>query len=131
MIFVHFRRLFAGAVVAALSFGSLSFAAQAADAPDATRKLEDMVRAFDEMAVKVNGSRASELARWTGPIYLAIADTPGMERVSADAEALVRNLAQLARVPVHRVAANDPRRNFSIVGSTRDSKGATPCLSQV
>ncbi len=131
MIFGHFRRLFAGAVVAALAFGSMAPASHAADASDVRQKLEDMVRAFDEMAVKVNGSRATELARWTGPIYLAIANTPGMERVSAEAEALVRNLAQLARVPVHRVAANDPRRNFSIVASTRDSSGTTPCVSQV
>src|SRR5690349_17999098 len=128
MILSNFRRLFAGAMVAAIAFASISPASNAADISDPRQKLEDMVRAFDEMALKVNGSRATELARWTGPIYLAIADTPGIERVSAEAEALVRNLAQLARVPVHRVAVNDPRRNFSIVGSTRDSKGSTPCL---
>ena len=131
MILSNYCRRFAGAMVVAMAMGSMSIASRAADASDAPQKLEDMVRAFDEMAIKVNGSRASELARWTGPIYLAIADTPGMERVAAEAEALVRNLAQLARVPVHRVAANDPRRNFSIVGSKRDGNGGTPCLSQV
>jgi hypothetical protein len=131
MIFINLSRLFAGAMAVALACGFLPSASQAADAPDSIRKLEDMVLAFDEMAVKVNGSRATELARWTGPIYLSIADTPGMERVSAEAEALVRNLAQLAQVPVHRVAANDRRRNFSIVASSRDGTGSTPCVSQV
>ncbi len=131
MIFVDFRRLFAGAMAVALAFAPLTSASHAADAAGATQKLEDMVRAFDEMALKVNGSPATELARWTGPIYLSIADMPGVEQVSAEAEALVRNLAQLAGVPVHRVAANDRRRNFAIVPSTRGAAGSTPCLSQV
>jgi hypothetical protein len=131
MILTYFRQLFAGALAAAIAFGSISPASHAADTSDATSKLEDMVRAFDEMAIKVNGSRAAELARWTGPIYLAIAETSGMERIAATAEALVRELAQVAQVPVHRVAANDPRRNFSIVASWRDGTGSTPCLSQV
>lgn len=131
MILSNLHRLFAGAMAAVVALGSAYHASHAADAPGTAQTLEDMVRAFDEMALKVNGSRATELARWTGPIYLAIADTPGIEQVSADAEVLVRDLAQLARVPVYRVALNDRRRNFSIVASARDASGATPCVSQV
>ena len=131
MFFTDFRRVFAGALTAAVALGSLATTSHAADAPEALYKLEDMTRAFGEMAMQVNGQRVGQLARWTGPIYLAIADTPGMEHVAADAEALVRSLAQVARVPVHRVAADDRRRNFSIMASVRDASGNIPCVSQV
>jgi hypothetical protein len=131
MPFIPFRHIGAGVLAAFLSFGAMNVATQAADAPNKRQALEEAVRAFDEMAMRVNGGRATELARWTGPIYLAIADTPGIDRVAADVETLVRNLASVAKVSVERVSVNDPRRNFFVRASTRGSNGSTPCQSAV
>lgn len=125
------RHIVAGAFAVLFAVGAASPASQANDTEAKMRKLEDLVRAFDETALRVNGSRVDELARWTSTIYLAIADTPGIERVAGDIEGLVRKLAGVARVGVERVAVNDPRRNFYVRASTRESNGAHPCLSAV
>ena len=54
-----------------------------------------------------------------------------MERVAGEAERMVRALASVARVNVERVPASDPRRNFYIKASSRDSNGRNPCFSAV
>ncbi|MBX3501459.1 MAG: hypothetical protein KF889_18620 [Alphaproteobacteria bacterium] len=125
------RHISAGVLAAGLAVSAIIPVTHATDAPDQSRRLEELVRAFDESAMRVNGSRAQELARWTGTIYLAIADTPGLERVAGEAENMVRTLAAFTRVNVERVAVSDPRRNFLIKASTRESNGRTPCLSAV
>lgn len=125
------RQFAAGALAACVVAGAIIPTSHATDAPDQSRRLEEMVRAFDEAAMRVNGSRAQELARWSGTIYLAIADTPGIERIAGEAERMVRTLASLARVNVERVAVSDPRRNFYIKASARDSNGRNPCFSAV
>jgi hypothetical protein len=125
------RHVAAGAAAVWVAAGAIIPTSHAADAPDQIRKLEEMVRAFDQTAMKVNGARARELARWRGTIYLAIASTPGIEHVAGQAERMVRTLAAVARVHVERVAVNDPRRNFHIKASARNSNGRTPCFSAV
>jgi hypothetical protein len=129
----HFmvRNVIAGLLAALVSIAAFSPGSHAADTNAQLRKLEDLAAAFDESALRVNGSRVQELARWTGTIYLAIADTPGIERVAGDIEALVGRLATVARVGVERVAVNDKRRNFYVRASTRESNGSHPCLSAV
>ena len=118
----------------ALVASPISFADQAvaiSGAADGLGTLEETFRAFRESAMRVNNIRATELARWTGPIYLAFADTPGLERVRPEVEAAVTALAAVAKVPVERVAASDPRVNFIVRASGRNSMGNTRCFTTI
>lgn len=130
MILDSLRRF---AVTTAVVLSSLSLVApvQASDAPDRQKQLEEVFGAFKDAAMRVQTSRAMELARWTSPIYLAFSDTPGLERARTDVEITVSTLASLVKVPVERVAANDPRVNFLVRASTRNAAGATPCYTVI
>lgn len=105
-------------------------AGHAGDAP-ARLSLTDVANAFEDAALRVNTLPATELARWTGPIYLAISDAPGMGNVAADVEASVRGLAAIARVPVMRVNGRDPRANFVVRPNAGAVAGRSPCRSSV
>ena len=96
---------------------------------DSLRTLEDTYHAFQETAMRVNNVRATELARWHGPIYLAYGE--GVDRARPEVEAMVGSLAALAQVRVERVAANDPRVNFLVRASVRNSMGNTRCFANI
>ncbi|HKU97859.1 MAG TPA: DUF2927 domain-containing protein [Vineibacter sp.] len=93
--------------------------------------LEGVARAFDDAALRVNTAPATELARWTSPIYLAIAGDAGMSGIAAEAEAAVRTLAAIAQVPVTRVAWHDARANFLVRPGSGDGVSKSPCRSTV
>lgn len=105
-------------------------ASNAGDEPERL-SLTDVANAFDDAALRVNTAPATELARWTGPIYLAISDAPGMSTVTTDVEASVRVLAAIARVPVTRVDWHDQRANFVVHPSAATTAGRSPCRSSV
>ncbi len=96
---------------------------------DSLRTLEDTFRAFQDTAMRVNNVRATELARWNGPIYLAYAE--GVERARPEVDAMVGTLATMAKVPVERVSASDPRVNFLVRASVRNSMGNTRCFAHI
>jgi len=91
--------------------------------------LPDAAGAFDDAALRVNDSQPADLVRWTGPIYLAIAEGEGMQAIAAEVEASVRTLAAIARVSVSRVNINDSRRNFLV--RPADSTGRVACRASV
>jgi hypothetical protein len=91
--------------------------------------LQDAARAFDDAALRVNDAQPADLVRWTGAIFLAVADTDGMRPLAAEIEAAVRTLAAIARVPVSRVDVNDPRRNFLV--RQADAGGRAACRASV
>jgi hypothetical protein len=93
--------------------------------------LEEAARAFDEAALRIDTAPATELARWTSPIFLAIADQVGLDAHAAQIEAVVRMLGALTRVPVNRVDLRDPRVNFIVRASIYDTPGKAPCRSSV
>jgi hypothetical protein len=93
--------------------------------------LEEAARAFDEAALRIDTAPASELARWTSPIFLAISDQAGMAAHAAEVEAVVRALGAVTRVPVNRVDPRDPRANFIVRANTSDAPGKSPCRSSV
>jgi hypothetical protein len=96
---------------------------------DGLRTLEETFRAFQETAMRVNNIRATELARWNGPIYLAYAE--GVERAKPEVDAAVARLATLAKVKVEQVPTSDPRVNFVVRASTRDSRGNARCYANI
>ncbi|TWT04998.1 DUF2927 domain-containing protein [Reyranella sp. CPCC 100927] len=104
--------------------------ADASDGPGHL-SLDGVARAFDDAALRVNNAPATELARWTDPIYLALADDAGMAPIAPAAEAAVRALAAIAGVPVTRVAWRDRRVNFRIQPGQGDRAGKSPCRSTV
>jgi len=121
------------ATVVALAVGiacAMTGAAHGSDGPGRL-SLDGVARAFDDAALRVNTAPASELARWTGPIYLAIADDAGMSAIAADAEAAVRALAVIAQVSVTRVAWRDARANFLVRPGSGNGAGKSPCRSTV
>src|SRR5512134_2061639 len=65
--------------------------------------LEQAIKAFDEAAMRVNDVELERIARWTGPIRLAVADYSGMNRIAAEVESTVRELAAIARLHIVRV----------------------------
>ncbi|HJQ57132.1 MAG TPA: DUF2927 domain-containing protein [Vineibacter sp.] len=93
--------------------------------------LREAVQAFDEAALRIDTAPASELARWTSPIFLAISDQSGMAAYAADVEAVVRAFGAVTRVPVNRVDWRDPRANFFVRANTGDTPGKSPCRSSV
>jgi hypothetical protein len=103
---------------------------QASDWPGKV-SLEDAARAFDDAALRVDTSPAIEIARWTRPIYLSIAETSGMADHAAEVEATVRSLAAITRVSVTRVAWGDSRANFIVRANASDYAGKSPCRSSV
>lgn len=130
-MFRAFRRF---ALALAIVASPISFADQAlalSEPADGVRALEDAFRAFRESAMRANNNRATELARWTGPIYLAFANTPGLDRARPEVEAAVNALAAIARVRVERVAASDPRVNFMVQASGRNSMGNSRCFTTI
>lgn len=118
---------------AAVAVSPVSFAgpSQASDSVESVRLLEETFRAFQQTAMRVEKSRATELARWHGPIYLAFADSPGLAHARPQIDAAVASLAAIARVPVQRVAANDRRANFVVRASTQDSMGKMSCFTAI
>lgn len=118
------------AVVALTLVGGLAGAGQATDMAGRVT-LEEAARAFDEAALRVDTAPATEMARWTGPIYLAVSDQAGMAVHADEVEAAVRALAAVARVPVTRVAWHDMRANFLVRANISDSPGKSPCRSSV
>jgi hypothetical protein len=122
-----FRR-FAVAIALVASPVAVVDRAHASDM-DSLRTLEDTFRAFQETAMRVQNAQATELARWNGPIYLAYAD--GVERARPEVDAAVVRLAAIARVPVEHVSANDPRVNFRVRASVRNSMGNTRCFATI
>ena len=116
-----------------LTFGMVGGSVGAAQASDWPGKvsLEDAARAFDDAALRVDTAPAVELARWTRPIFLAVADDSGMSSYAAEVEASVRFMASVARVSVTRVAWGDSRANFLVRPSTVQSSGKSPCRSAV
>jgi len=95
------------------------------------QSLEGVARAFDDAALRVNSAPATELARWAGPIYLAIADDAAMSAIAPGAEAAVRALAAIAQVSVTRVTWRDARANFLVRPGSGDGAGKSPCRSTV
>jgi hypothetical protein len=93
--------------------------------------LRDAARAFDDAALRVDTAPATELARWTGPINLAVPEQAGMLEYAAEVETAVRTLAAIAGVAVHRVAPHDPRANFVVRASSVPVAGKSPCRSSV
>ena len=95
--------------------------------------LEQATGAFDAAALRVNDYAAADVARWTGPIYLAIAGYSGMSSVAPEIEAAVRDVARLAKVPVHRVEWSDPRINVRFRPSAGDVGSAStwPCRTSL
>ena len=91
--------------------------------------LQDAASAFDEAALRVNDSQPADLVRWSGPIFLAVADGDGMQAIAAEVEASVRSMAAIARVSVHRVSVNDTRRNFLV--RPADTGGRVACRASV
>ncbi|HEX2886068.1 DUF2927 domain-containing protein [Vineibacter terrae] len=113
---INLRRGRLGAARALLILGIAGGFATAGQASDTLSPalLQDAAQAFDDAALRVNDAQPADLVRWTGPIFLAIADGDGLHARAAEIEASVRTLAAIARVPVSRVAADDPRRNFLV-----------------
>jgi hypothetical protein len=130
MMLEALRRI-AVAIAIVVSPLSLVEPVRASETIDPQKQLEDVFGAFKDAAMRIQTSQAKELARWTGPIYLAFGDSAGLERVRTDVETTVSTLAAVVRVPVERVAANDPRVNFLVRASTRNSSGATPCFTMI
>jgi hypothetical protein len=103
-------------------------AAQASDWPGKV-SLEDAARAFDDAALRVDTSPAVELARWTRPIFLAVA--PDMNAHAGEVETSVQFMASIAKVSFSRVAWGDSRANFLVRASTIQTSGKSPCRSSV
>ena len=104
--------------------------AQASDWPGKV-SLEDAARAFDDAALRVDTSPAVEMARWTRPILLAVADHSGMSAYASEVETSVRFIASVAGVSVTRVAWGDARANFLVRPSSGESNGKSACRSAV
>ena len=94
-------------------------------------KLDDVAKAFDDAALRIDTSPAIELARWTTPIFLAINENAGMGGFAPEVEAAVRANAAIARVQVTRVAWGDSRANFLVRSSAGEVGGRPPCRSSV
>ncbi|MCW5748837.1 MAG: DUF2927 domain-containing protein [Alphaproteobacteria bacterium] len=93
--------------------------------------LEDAAKAFDDAALRIDTAPATELARWTTPIFLAVSDHAGMNAYAGEVEAAVRAMAAIAGVTVNRVAWQDPRANFVVRPNTSEYAGKSPCRSSV
>jgi hypothetical protein len=102
--------------------------AQASDWPGKV-SLEDAARAFDDAALRVDTSPAIELARWTRPIFLAVAND--MNEHASEVETSARFMASIAKVSVTRVPWGDSRANFLVRASTSQTSGKSPCRSTV
>lgn len=120
-----------GAVWVVLALGFVCSFAIAGRASDtlSPASLQDATSAFDDAALRVNDSQPADLVRWTGPIFLAVADGDGMQAIAPEVEASVRALAAIARVSVSRVSANDSRRNFLV--RQADTSGRVACRASV
>lgn len=113
--------------------------AGAALAKDPTRlaqrpiTLEQAMKAFDAAALRVDDYALADVARWTVPIYLAIAGYSGMSSVAPEIEAAIRDMARLAKVPMHRVEWGDPRANVRFRPSAGDLGSASnwPCRTSL
>jgi len=117
----------------AFTLGMVGGAIGAAQASDWQGKvsLEDAARAFDDAALRIDTSPAVEMARWTGPIYLAVSEGSGMSGYASEVETSVRFMASIARVSVTRVAWGDSRANFLVRGNSGDGSGKSPCRSSI
>ncbi|MBL8674096.1 MAG: DUF2927 domain-containing protein [Rhodospirillales bacterium] len=124
------RRLAGWAVVAALSAAGFASTGHASDRRGIV-SLADAAKAFDDTALRVNSSAATEIARWTGPIYVAIADRGGLAGHAGEIEAAIRSMAAIARVPVERVSMDDPRRNIAVRATTGGNSGLPTCRSHI
>lgn len=90
--------------------------------------LEQAAKSFDAAALRVNDLAPANTVRWTGPIYLAIAGYSGMSSVAPEIYAAMRDVAQLARVPIQRVEWGDPRANVRFRPSAGEAGSASASL---
>ncbi|QQS13373.1 MAG: DUF2927 domain-containing protein [Rhodospirillales bacterium] len=102
--------------------------------PEAERRalsLSNAVKAFEDSALRVNATPVTEVARWTGTIFLGVADDSTLRVHAAEIEAAVRAIAAIARVPVQRVSPGDGRRNFMVHPHASGHLDATSCRSRL
>jgi hypothetical protein len=122
-------RLWPSAVLA----GFLASAPIAALGSDARDELAGAAQAFEQAVLRLQDSddKPRGVVRWDGPIFYTARNAQASSTIEAMAFAAVGRIAEIAHLPVERVAPDDPRANTIVVLTDNESSsGLRTCFAQ-